>query len=228
MRSLNDVLKKSGSIIYNEMVHVALTSAIGSAVLAFLVLYLPFYYALLLLPLLYMPLVYGALYAYHRKTLGEKLLARNVFVGAAKGFFPAAVFGYLMALLLFILISTWWYYHEQDSLLYLVVALFQTYFAVAVLISQFYTLQLVLQENMGIFRAMGTSVKLFFRHPGYTTGAFFQAAVVLAALLVTVVGFGLLYVGSFAIFQHEAAYNVLHPEEKKDEEEDSAERQGKS
>src|SRR5690606_3039083 len=98
---LNEVLKKSVGVTYQEMTHVALTSLISSAVLAFLVLSVPVYASLLLLPVVYMPLVFGTLYAYHRKTTGSKLLARNVFRGAVKGFMPAIVFGYMLSLLLF-------------------------------------------------------------------------------------------------------------------------------
>lgn len=66
---------------------------------------------------------------------------------------------------------------------------------------------------MGIVQAMGESVKLFFRHPGYTMGACFQAMCLSALLMLTVVGFGALFGGMFAIYQHKVALNVLEPEE---------------
>lgn len=211
MKKLNVVLLSSGAEAYREIVPVALYSMVSSAVLAVLVMMVPVPLVLALFPLLYMPLAYGVYYAFHRKMTGKRAGARDIFAGALKGFAPAAVFGFFLSLLTVIVWSTWWYYGGKDGMLYL--ALFQTYFAAMALASQFYTLQLVLQQEMGIFKAMGESVKLFFRYPGYTIGAFLQMACAAFLLLLTVVGFFLLFNGLMAIYQHKAVRNVLQAEE---------------
>ena len=78
----------------------------------------------------------------------------------------------------------------KEGIGYLAIGVFQTYFVIMALISQFYTFQLVIQEGMGIFKAMAHSVKLFLKFPAYTLGACFQAFCVAIPLMVTVVGFG--------------------------------------
>lgn len=217
MRKLNDVLKKTGVEVYREITTVALYSMITSLVLAAAVIFVPLMAALLVLPVLYMPLFFGVCYAYHRKTERGKAVLRDVFEGAVKGFGPAVVMGFFFVVMVLILWSTWWYYGGKDGIGYLAIGVFQTYFVFMAVVSQFYTLQLVIQEKMGIFKAMAHSVKLFLRYPAYTLGACFQAFCVAVPLLLTVVGFGFLFNGMWAIFQHKATYNVLNPEEPKPE-----------
>ncbi|CAM3620031.1 hypothetical protein [Marinicrinis lubricantis] len=217
MRKLNEVLVKSGAEVYREIVTAVLHSLMGSIVLIPLVLFTPAPVALMLFPLLYMPLLYGGMYAYHRKWMGEASKIRDVWAGAVKGFVPSAVFGFLITVLILIVWSTWWYYGGKDGFIYLTIAVFQTYFALMAWASQFYTLQLVLQKQMGIFHAMGESVKLFFRHPAYTIGACIQALIFTMPLLVTIVGFAALFGGIAAIYMHKAANNMFQPEAGKNE-----------
>ncbi|CAM3037320.1 hypothetical protein PASE110613_13400 [Paenibacillus sediminis] len=217
MRKLNDVLKQTGKEIYREIIRIALYSVISSAALVLIIFLVPTIFALVLLPLLYMPLVYGVCYAYHRKTMTGKSGLRDVLKGAVKGFGTSALFGILCVLLGLILWSTWWYYGDKEGFMYLAIAVFQTYFVAMALVSQFYTLQLVLQEGMGIFKAMAESVKLFFRYPSYTLGACIQVVFILVPLLLTVVGFAFLFGGIWAVYQHKVSYNVLHHEEEQGE-----------
>lgn len=212
MRKLNNVLKKTGGEVYREITTVVLYSLISSAMLAAIVIFVPLIYALLLLPILYMPLLFGACYAYHCKTLRGKFDVKDVFSGAVKGFVPAVVIGFFFMLLFLILWSTWWYYGGKEGIGYLAISVFQTYFVIMAVISQFYTFQLVIQENIGLFKAMGRSVKLFLKFPGYTLGACFQAFCVAVPLLLTVVGFGCLFNGMWAVYHYKAVHNVLNPQ----------------
>lgn len=212
MQKLNHILKKTGIEIYYDILSIALYSLITSAVLLPIVLLSPTSLSLILLPVLYMPIVYGVLYVYHQKTDGKRTGVKDIFKGAIQGWVPAVVFGLLCSLLVLILVSTWWYYGGQNSIFQLAIAVFQTYFVAMVLVSQLYTLQLVLQKKVSIFRAMGESVKLFLRYPAYTLGAFFQAFFLGLLLLVTVVGLLALFNGMLAIYLHKVAHNVLYPQ----------------
>ncbi|MHA6533639.1 DUF2189 domain-containing protein [Paenibacillus sp. BAC0078] len=213
MRKLNQVLVSTGVESFREIVPVALLSLASSAILVPIVIFTPMALAFILIPLLYMPLFYGVFYAYHRRTEGKKLSIREMLSGARKGFGPAVVFGLFCALLMIILGSTWWFYGSRDGAVNWTIVIFQTYFVAMAFVSQFYTLQLVLQNKRGIFKAMGESVKLFLRYPAYTIGAFFQALVVGVMLTVTIVGFAALFNGMLAVYLHKATYNVLHPDE---------------
>ncbi|HZG85679.1 hypothetical protein [Paenibacillus sp.] len=210
---LGEVLVRTGRDLYHEIVRVAGYSLLSSAVLLPLLFFVPTTIALALLPALYAPLVYGVIAAFHRRAEGKPWGVRTVLAEAARGFGPAAVFGLLLAALAGILVSSWWYYGGQDGVLPLTLAVFQTYFVAMALVSQFYTLPLVISGRCGVFRAMGESAKLFFRHPGYTVGAFLQFVVVTIALLATLVGFGVLWAGTIGLFLQKAAANVLEPED---------------
>lgn len=218
MQKLNQVLVSTGVESFREIVPIALLSLASSAMLVLMVIFAPVALSFILIPLLYMPLFFGVFHAYHRRTEGKKLSVREMLNGARKGFGPTVAFGLLCSLLVLILWSTWWFYGGRDGAVSWTIAIFQTYFVAMALVSQFYTLQLVIQRRMGIFKAMGESVKLFLRYPAYTIGAFFQALVVGIMLTVTVVGFMALFNGMLAVYLHKAAYNVLHPDEDDEQE----------
>ncbi|MVP02366.1 hypothetical protein [Paenibacillus lutrae] len=219
MRKLNAVLKVAGAEVFREIVPVALTSIISSLVLIPMILMVPIPFVPILIALLYMPLLYGVMYVFQQKAEGKPSQVRLLFTGAVKGFFPALIFGLLIVSLLFILWSTWWYYGSKGGMFYMSIAVFQTYFVLMALVSQFYTLQLVLQKGMGIFRAMAESVKLFFRFPGYTIGAFFQMVCFTFPLMLTVVGFIALFSGILGVYQYKAVHNVLSRDEEAEVEE---------
>ncbi|NEW07842.1 hypothetical protein GK047_17725 [Paenibacillus sp. SYP-B3998] len=209
MRKLNEMIAQTAVQVYREIIPVAIFSLCSSLFLAIIVFFLPLPFAFLILPLVYVPAVYGVLYAVHRMLKGYKPKLRDVFIGAVRGYVPAMIFGLLCSLFILILFSSWWYYGRQSGMLSLSLAIFQSYFVAMILISQFYTLPLVIQERMGIFSAIGRSVKLFITNPGYTFGAFMQAFCLTVILLVTVVGYGVLFNGMFGIYVHMVTRNLL-------------------
>lgn len=216
MRKLSEIVVKSGSLVFREIVHVALYSMVTSAFLLPLVFLLQLPIALLLLPLVYAPLATGVVYASHSVMNGKRAKVKDVFLGAGRHFGASAVFGYVCALFLLILASSWWYYGGRGGMLHFGLAIFQTYFVGMFFLSQTYTLSLVVQEGMGIFSAMGRSVKLFMAHPMYTIGAFIQLLSVGVLLLLTVIGFAFLFLGIAGFYLNAVTANVLP---KKDEEE---------
>ncbi|WP_434748384.1 hypothetical protein [Paenibacillus amylolyticus] len=215
MRKLSEVLVKSGVEIYRDIIPVALYSVGSSVLLVPILMFAPIPVAVLLLAVIYMPILFGVCYAVHHRL--ERKVRRNgltdLWEGTLKGLLPGGVTGLLFALLVFVLWSTWWYYGGRGSMVGMAVGMFQTFFVILAMISQFYTWQLILQKGLGTFQAMGESVKLFFRYPGYTVAACFQAVCLTALLMLTVVGFGALFAGMFAIYQHKVTLNLIEPKE---------------
>ncbi|MNI46936.1 hypothetical protein D3C73_1014240 [compost metagenome] len=177
---------------------------------------LPIPIAAIVLILLYAPLVAGVIYASNRHLQGARLKVADVLRGAVKYWAPAMVFALLCAVFMVILISSWWYYGNRSGMFYFALAVFQTYFVAMFFVSQMYTLTLVVQQELGIFRAIGRSVKMFIKHPAYTIGAFFQSLSVAVLLLLTVIGFLFLYVGIMGIYLNRITRNLL-PEEDNEE-----------
>lgn len=216
MRKLNEIVVSTAKAIYRDIIPVVFFSVISSLILIPIVFLLPPVIALLLLPLVYMPLLLGVFAASHRMMEGEKGRIKHVLAGTVKHFGAGIVFGLAVSLFAIILVSTWWYYGTGKGMLAFGIAVFQTYFVAMVIVSQVYTFPLVVQQKLGIFRAMGQSVKLFVSKPGYTFGVFFQLISLTVLLAVTVVGFGFLYAGMAGIYLNMATRN-LFPDEEKDE-----------
>lgn len=218
MKKLSEILVLSSRRIFNEIIAVLLFSLISSAVLAPIALFLPVGIALVLILFIYIPLCVGVMGAVYQRLQGNKRLLKPIFYYAAKYYLSSIVFGIISGLFLLIIVSSWWYYGQQESLFYFVLAVFQTYFVGMFFISQLFTIPLLIQEDIGIFTAMGTSTKLFVANPLYSIGAFFQALCITLLLGVTVVGFAFLFIGMMSIYAHLLTLNVRlkhKPEEQK-------------
>ena len=217
MRKLSQVIVQSGVWIYREIIAVALLSVVSSLVLLPFVFFLPVGVALVFIALVYVPLCTGALDACHRMLKGERGLLGAMFRGAVRHYGASVVFALVCALFVVILASSWWYYGNRSGTFYFALAVFQTYFVAMFFVSQTYTLPLVVQERIGIFAAMGKSVKLFASHPGYTFGAFLQIVCLALLLGLTVVGFAGLFVGMVGIYANLITANLLTKKEEASE-----------
>lgn len=157
MRKLSEVLVKSGAEIYRDIISVALYSVVSSIVLVPILMFAPLPIAVMLLALIYMPLLFGVCYAMHHRL--ERKERRNglkdIWLGTVKGIIPGGSVGVLFAVLGFILWSTWWYYGGQGGITGTAVGVFQTFFVLMAVMSQFYTWQLVLQKTWASFRRWG-------------------------------------------------------------------------
>lgn len=214
MRKLSEIVIQSGKKIYQDIIPVALFSIMGALVLVPFVFFLPVGISLFVLPFVIVPLCAGALHATHRMMKGERTKLSALFAGAWKFALPSFVIALATSIFILIIVSTWWYYGGKPGMLYFALAVFQTYFVGMVLVSQLYALPLVVQQGVGVFTAMGRSVKLFLAHPGYTIGAFIQLLSVTVLLGLTVIGFAALYLGMYAIYSNLVTANLLaKPEE---------------
>lgn len=217
MRKLSHIVVKSAKRIFEDIVPVALLSMVGALVLVPFVFFMPVGISLFVLPFVFVPLCAGALYAGDRMMKSGRLKIRNFFAGVWKFLLPSLALAFVYSIFVLIIVSTWWYYGGKSGTLHLALAIFQTYFVAMVFVSQLYALPLVIQERIGVFAAIGRSVKLFLRHPGYTIGAFIQLVCLTLLLGITIIGFGCLFLGMYGIYANFVTANVLaKPEEEED------------
>jgi len=220
MRKLSYIVVQSAKRVFQDIVPVALLSMVGALLLVPFIFFMPVGVSLFALPLIFVPLCAGALHASHRMMKGEKLKLKAMFAGAWTFLLPSLAMAIVYSAFILIIVSTWWYYGGKSGTMYFALAVFQTYFVAMVFVALLYALPLVVQERMGVFAAMGRSVKLFLRHPGYTIGAFIQLLSLTVLLGITVVGFGCLFLGMYGIYANLVTANVLaRPEEEEDGEE---------
>ncbi|MEF3304134.1 hypothetical protein [Paenibacillus sp. GYB003] len=221
MRKLSYIVVQSAKRVYEDIVPVAILSVAGAVLLVPLVFFAPIGISLFVLPFVFVPLCAGALYASHRTGKSGRLKVRELFAGAWKHLLPSIVLALVYSIFILIIVSTWWYYGGKSGTLHLALAIFQTYFVAMVFVSQIYALPLIVQEGIGAFAAIGRSVKLFLRHPGYTIGAFVQLISLTVLLGITVIGFGCLFLGMYGIYANLVTANVLAGPEEEDGEDGS-------
>lgn len=229
-RTLNEVVALSGKRLFHDIVPLSLLSLAGAAVLVPFLFFLPIGLSLPLLPFAGVPLCAGALAASNLSAPGGSIRIRGLFVGAFRFMLPSLVLAFVGAAFMLIVVSSWWYYGSRSGVLSFALAVFQTYFAGMVLVSQLYALPLVVREKIGPWTAMGRSFRLFLANPLYTIGASAQLVSAAVLLAVTGVGFGFLFFGLYGVYMHQVADNVLaspDSEELKDEKAEPEAEKGK-
>src|SRR5690606_9412907 len=114
-----------------------------------------------------------------------------------------------------IVYSSWWQWVNTDSYFFFILACFKTCFVGMMLISQLYTVPLMVKFNKNLKTSMLLSVKLLIKNPLYTLGAFLQLLSLTVLLLLTGVGLFLLFPGFYSLFTNTLTSNVLNriPEE---------------
>ncbi|MEW6226843.1 MAG: hypothetical protein AB1700_01960 [Bacillota bacterium] len=210
MNSVSTVIKETALLAYEDVLTVILTSVIWSLPLlpGILVFNLPWsgLYLAFIAPLAFVPVArFVHLTARHKRRRFCDFphgLPRMLLSGAALGAMAAA--GYM------ILYASWWYYGRSGSLLYFCVAMLQTYLVLLSMVLLTYTVPVLVQTSVPLGLATRASFRLFFMRPGYTLLLWLQVLTVGAFLLVTTMGFLLLFGGLFALFLNVAAENLLN------------------
>ena len=121
--------------------------------------------------------------------------------------------GFLVGLLITLIVTipsaTWYMYISTDGGYGMFLfSMVQTYLCGMFLISQVYTVGIIVMKDQGVVKSMNDSIKWFVAKPTYTIGVFLQLLSVCVLLSLTVVGFFLLFIGIFAIFMINSVENV--------------------
>ncbi|MFZ5435471.1 MAG: hypothetical protein ACOZCF_03975 [Bacillota bacterium] len=210
MNSVSAVIKETALLAYEDVLTVILTSVIWSLPLlpGIFVFNLPWsgLYLAFIAPLAFVPVArFVHLTARHKRRRFCDFphgLPRMLLSGAALGAMAAA--GYM------ILYASWWYYSRSGSLLYFCVAMLQTYLVLLSTVLLTYTIPVMVQTAAPLGLAARASFRLFFMRPGYTLLLWLQVLTVGAFLLVTTMGFLLLFGGLLALFLNVAAEDLLN------------------
>ncbi|MGV3489270.1 MAG: hypothetical protein ACO1OC_11905 [Tuberibacillus sp.] len=215
MKTVSQVLKKSGHDIYENMLTVIGLSLCWFALLipAFFFLVLPV--AVIYLVLTAIPGLAGVIYAMKHK-INRKPFKYSLFLkGIAKFYGRSLVFSFIYFLFALILVSSWWYCVHNSGFLPLIIAIFQTYFFAFVMLALYYALPIMVVKDAKVSDSIKASLSLFLRKSGYTMGTGVQILTVGLLLLVTVVSIPLLFAGMLSVFIINT-YENLCPEEEKD------------
>jgi uncharacterized membrane protein YesL len=209
MNNLSMVLRKSGHDIFQNITEVVAVSLLSSLLLLPGLFFMPPAFGFVYLLLTAMPSFASAFYMINQKK-NRKPFKYSMFIKGFKKFYGRAlIFGLLIALLTIIPAASWWYYIAVKTMLSFVIAVFQSYFYIMILIAFTYVLPVMINEDKGISYSFKTSLRLLLDNPGYTIGSFIQVAAVSALLTVTIITMPLLFAGIFSIFNSNLYENVL-------------------
>ncbi|MCM0649019.1 hypothetical protein NBE98_11605 [Clostridium swellfunianum] len=209
MNSLSMVLRKSGHDIFQNIVEVVGVSLVSSLILLPGLFFMPPAFGVIYLLFTAMPSVASAFYMINQKKNRKTFKYSMFFKGFKKFYGRALIFGILLALLTIIPVSSWWYYITAKTMLSLIIAIFQSYFYIMILIAFVYIMPIMVIEDKGMSYSLRISLKLLLDNPGYTIGSFIQVVTVSALLMVTVISIPLLFIGIFSIFSANLYENVL-------------------
>jgi uncharacterized membrane protein YesL len=209
MNNLSTVLRKSGHDIFQNIMEVVAISLLASLILLPGIFFMPPAFGFIYLLLTGMPSFASAFYVINQKTNRKPVKYSAFFKVFPKFYGRALTLGLLLTVLTIIPISSWWYYITAKTTFSFVIAIFQTYLYIMILISFIYVLPIIVIEDKGVSYSLKASLRLMLDNPGYTIGSFIQILTVSALLIVTVVSVPLLFIGIFSIFTANLYDNVL-------------------
>lgn len=209
MNSLSGVLRKSGHDIFQNIVEVVIISLLSSLILLPGIFFMPPAFGVIYLCLTGVPSVISGFYIIYQK-INRKPVKYSMFFKCFKKFYKRAlVLGILLTILTIIPVSSWSYYVMVKTTFSFVIAIFQTYLYIMILISFIYVLPIIVIEDKGVSYSLKTSLRLLLDNPGYTIGSFIQIITVSALLVITIISVPLLFIGIFSIFTANLYENVL-------------------
>ncbi|GAF15195.1 hypothetical protein JCM19046_1994 [Bacillus sp. JCM 19046] len=201
MFSVTSILRVTAKDLYHHIVSIVSISLLVAILCIPFFLFLPWQLAILFLLLIGGPVWLAAATSMEAVLTNKKVILINVFL---KGFFAHYLKGVGLAFFfggfVFILAASWWHWSIEQSYVAFAIACFQTYFSGMVLLSQLYTVPLLIKYQLNLPKAMGASVKLLLKYPLYTIGCFIQLVLFAGLLAFTIVGNALLLPGVVALF----------------------------
>ena len=209
MNNLSTILRKSGHDIFQNIMEVVAVSLLASLIVLPGIFFMPPAFGFIYLLLTAMPSVVSAFYVIYNKANRKTVKYSMFFKVFPKFYGRALIFGLLLSLLTIIPVSSWWYYITAKTTFSFVIAIFQTYLYIMILMAFIYVLPIMVIEDKGVSYSLKASLRLLLDNPGYTMGSFIQIVTVSALLIVTVISVPLLFIGIFSIFTSNLYENVL-------------------
>jgi uncharacterized membrane protein YesL len=217
MNTLSGVLKKSGKDIFHNIIDVVAISLIASLIVFPGLFILPPGLGLVYMLLTAGPALFAAFYAIDMRITGRPFKYSLFFKGFKAYYGRAVVIGLLFTILSVIPASSWWYYTKERTMFTLIIAMFQSYIYLMLLVALTYIVPIMIKENVGLSHSLKTSFRLFLDNPTYTIGSSVQIISVTLLLALTVVSFPMLFPGMFSVFALNLYDNLLLKYEEKKE-----------
>lgn len=208
MVSLTHVLRMALKGMYQHIVLLVLLGFLSVMVLSPSFV-LPIHIAVMYLICFIGPLQMAMVKSVQQAIEGEKVDIKTFFLAMKEYFFRGLGFSLILSLFLFIVIASWWYWGQMGTYPSFILACFQTYFVSMILVSQMYTVPLLVKYKYSLKQSMLISLKLLLKNPLYTLGAFAQLVSLALLLGLTVVGFLFLFPGAYTILTHQMTANVV-------------------
>lgn len=211
MDGMTQVLRYSLKETYKNIVAIVLLSVGVLTIVSPSFFLFPIPYALIYCGILIGPLTIAANYYIQKVLLNDKIKLIPTFFEAFKKFgVIGLLYSILFSLFIFIVVASWWQWFGTREFFSFVIASFQTYFVGMILVSQIYTIPLIVKYQYSLKDSVLLSVKLLIKYPLYTLSAFLQLVSIFVLLLFTVVGVLFLYPGIFSMFTNIMTSNVMN------------------
>lgn len=201
MFSVTSILRVTAKDMYHHIISIIAVSLLVSVLCIPFVLFLPWQMAILFLLLIGGPIWLAAATSMEAVLMNTKVVLIKVFLqGLKRHYLKGIGLAFFYGGFAFILGASWWHWSIEQSYVAFAIACFQTYFSGMVLLSQLYTVPILMKYQLSLPKAMGTSMKLLLKYPLYTMGCFIQLIIFAGLLAFTIVGNALLLPGVLALF----------------------------
>ena len=200
------IVKSSITDLWTNLGKMIVISLLWGFILLFSIFSLPIAVSLAVFYFLGFPILTGNIYAISKIRRHEKYFYKENIIGLKKFYTKSLLFYGVVFIASFILGASIWQYYKMRTELYLVLLIIQGFFYICFLISQIYTIPLIVEKNISFKEAFVTSFQMTIDDPMYAVSSWFK---LLIAMILSAVGFitiPLFSAGIFGVF----SLNIYH------------------
>lgn len=132
--------------------------------------------------------------------LNKKIFSyKNILIGAKKFYLRSLLFYFMIYLFMFMSAASYWQYSKAKTLFNLSLFIIQCFFFLIILISQVYTIPLMIDKDIKFSEAFKKSFKMFADNPVYSIKSFLVLFIILFVCFIAIATIPLFLAGVFGM-----------------------------
>lgn len=186
--------------MWGNLGKIIIISLLWGGILFACIFFLPTIISLAVLYFIGLPILTGNVYAISKLLKHEKYTYLDNFRGTKLFYTKSLMYYGVIFIASFILGASFWQYNKMKSQFYLILLIIQGFFYICFLISQIYTISLMIEKNMDFKDAFMNSLKMTAYDPGFAIKSWLK---LLVSMLLSFAGFitvPLFSAGIFGVF----------------------------
>lgn len=214
------------NIMWKNLGKIIFMSLIWGLIVIPCIFLLPMAISMIVLWIIALPVLTGIIYectiilkhesfSYKNIVTGTKSIVtgtKNIVTGTKKYYLRSICFYGVILLFTFVVGASYWQYFKMRSTLYLILSIIQSFFYLVLLISQIYTLPIIVNKDIKFGEAFKESFIIFQSNSSKSIKMFFEILIMCIVMAVAIITIPMFLGGALAMFISTAYYLIENNE----------------